>query len=85
VRRISAREKPYDAADDFAKSLNVAYSAIRQRVATGGPGWTPGSSDVSRDEQTAATRVSRLGWTARKEAAHFERPQSPFNGGEKPT
>jgi N6-adenosine-specific RNA methylase IME4 len=32
---------PYDAADDFAKSLDVAYDAIRARVAAGGPGWSP--------------------------------------------
>jgi hypothetical protein len=34
-------EPAYDAADDFAKSLDVAYSAIRERQAAGGPGWTP--------------------------------------------
>jgi N6-adenosine-specific RNA methylase IME4 len=34
-------EKPYDALDDFAKSLDVAYSAVRDRVAEGGPTWTP--------------------------------------------
>lgn len=31
----------YDAQDDFAKSLDVGYEAIRERVAEGGPGWTP--------------------------------------------
>ena len=31
----------YDATDDFAKSLDVGYQAIRARVAAGGPGWTP--------------------------------------------
>jgi hypothetical protein len=30
-----------DAADDFAKSINVAYEAVRERVASGGPTWTP--------------------------------------------
>lgn len=34
----------YDAQDDFAKSLDVGYAAIRERVASGGPGWTPGGS-----------------------------------------
>jgi len=29
----------YKARDDFAKSLEVAYRAIRERVANGGPGW----------------------------------------------
>jgi hypothetical protein len=31
----------YDGLDDFAKFLDVGYAAIRQRVADGGPGWTP--------------------------------------------
>jgi DNA modification methylase len=30
-------ETPYDPADDFAKSLEVGYQAIRERVAKGGP------------------------------------------------
>ena len=32
-------EAPYDSADDFAKSLEEGYRAIRERVAAGGPGW----------------------------------------------
>jgi site-specific DNA-methyltransferase (adenine-specific) len=31
----------YNVADDFAKSIDVAYEAVRERVADGGPGWTP--------------------------------------------
>lgn len=31
----------YDADDDFAKSLDEGYRAIRERQANGGPGWTP--------------------------------------------
>jgi DNA modification methylase len=31
----------YDANADFAASINVAYEAIRDRVAAGGPGYTP--------------------------------------------
>jgi hypothetical protein len=35
-------EMPYDdAGDDFAKSINVASEAVRERVASGGPPWTP--------------------------------------------
>jgi hypothetical protein len=37
----SARRKEYDAQKDFAGSLDVAYDAIRKRVAAGGKGWTP--------------------------------------------
>jgi hypothetical protein len=29
----------YDAQDDFARSLDVGYAAIRERKANGGPGW----------------------------------------------
>lgn len=32
----------YDPMDDFAKSLELGYSTIRERKANGGPGWTPG-------------------------------------------
>lgn len=35
----------YDADDDFAKSLDVAYEHIRRRMANGGPGWVPKLSD----------------------------------------
>jgi hypothetical protein len=35
------RELVYDARKDFAGSLEDGYAAIRQRVASGGPGWEP--------------------------------------------
>jgi hypothetical protein len=31
----------YDAADDFARSIEHAYALIRQRKANGGKGWKP--------------------------------------------
>jgi hypothetical protein len=31
---------PYDADDDFSMSIDVAYEAVRERVANGGPRWT---------------------------------------------
>ncbi len=31
----------YDGQKDLAGSLDVGYSAIRERVAAGGPGWVP--------------------------------------------
>jgi hypothetical protein len=34
-------EPPYDADDDFAKSIDVAYASVRERVANGGPPWRP--------------------------------------------
>ena len=34
-------EPEYDAKDDFAKSLEEGYRAIRERVAAGGPKWVP--------------------------------------------
>jgi N6-adenosine-specific RNA methylase IME4 len=38
-------DKPYDADDDFAKSIDVAYDAIRAREAAGGPRWNPPGAD----------------------------------------
>lgn len=35
------KPKQFDAFDDFAKSLDVAYETIRERQAAGGPGWKP--------------------------------------------
>jgi N6-adenosine-specific RNA methylase IME4 len=34
-------DKPYDGADDFAKSYEVALDAVREHVAAGGPSWIP--------------------------------------------
>jgi N6-adenosine-specific RNA methylase IME4 len=34
-------DPPYNAVDDLAKSIDVAYEAIRERKANGGPGYTP--------------------------------------------
>jgi len=34
-------DEPYDAAADFAGSLDEAYAAVRDRVAAGGEGWKP--------------------------------------------
>jgi hypothetical protein len=34
-------EPEYDAQDDFAKSLEEGYRAIRERVAAGGRPWVP--------------------------------------------
>lgn len=31
----------YDGNDDFAKSIEEGLRAIRERMAKGGPGWTP--------------------------------------------
>ena len=38
---IDKFEPEYDAHDDFAKSLDEGYRAIRERVAAGGPKWVP--------------------------------------------
>lgn len=35
----------YDAQDDFAKSLDVGYAAVRERVEAGGPAWVPKPAD----------------------------------------
>ena len=41
VRVRSVSQAPYDGIDDFAKSLDEGYRAIRERIAAGGEGWTP--------------------------------------------
>jgi len=33
----------YNAEDDFARSIDLAYEAIRERMAAGGKGWEPPS------------------------------------------
>ena len=43
--------KDYDADDDFAKSLDEGYRAIRERMKTGGPGWTPKDPASSTPER----------------------------------
>jgi hypothetical protein len=38
---LTRKAVAYDADDDFARSINEGYRAIRERVKAGGPGWTP--------------------------------------------
>jgi N6-adenosine-specific RNA methylase IME4 len=45
-------EPPYDAADDFAQSLEMGYAASRERVAAGGP-----PSALARLPETTAPRI----------------------------
>ena len=40
-QRESKNRDDFDAIDDFAKSLEEAYRAIRERKANGGEGWIP--------------------------------------------
>lgn len=47
-------DSAYDGQDDFAKSLDVGYSAIRERQAAGGPGWTPSGDSKETDETMMA-------------------------------
>ena len=53
-----ADDLPYDGQDDFAKSLDVAYAAIRERVAAGGPPWTPGAGTLTTEPQAQTARHS---------------------------
>jgi hypothetical protein len=41
VRSLEAQDEPYDAADDFSRSLDDCYAAIRARIRVGGKGWEP--------------------------------------------
>jgi hypothetical protein len=37
----AGRSADYDGDDDFRQSILVAFNAIRERMAQGGPGWDP--------------------------------------------
>src|SRR5262249_38743714 len=37
----AAAELPYDGNDDFSRSIDDCYRAVRERVDAGGPGWKP--------------------------------------------
>jgi len=56
-------EIPYNAVDDFAKSIDVAYEAVRERVVYGGPPWAPKASPTRPlrrlRERSAAVRGQR--------------------------
>lgn len=41
VEKFGADAPPYDAADDFAGSIDDCYAAVRERVAVGGETWRP--------------------------------------------
>jgi hypothetical protein len=38
---FEAQEELYDATDDFSRSIDDCYRAIRERVAAGGKTWKP--------------------------------------------
>jgi hypothetical protein len=52
----AADEVLYNAADDFSKSIDVAYRAVRARVALGGPPWVP-KDDVGSEVGRSARPV----------------------------
>jgi hypothetical protein len=41
VRSLEAQDELYDATDDFSRSIDDCYRAIRERVRAGGEGWEP--------------------------------------------
>jgi hypothetical protein len=41
IDRYVQQGEPYDATDDFSRSIDEAYGEIRNRVAAGGEGWNP--------------------------------------------
>jgi hypothetical protein len=42
----------YDAADDLAKSIQLGFQFIRERVAAGGPSWPRGPEGASLSDAT---------------------------------
>jgi hypothetical protein len=56
VRRMT--DRAFDPRDDFERSLEVAYGAVRERVAAGGPSWHP--TDLGK--QAAAVERAAMNW-----------------------
>jgi hypothetical protein len=60
---MTATDSDYDAADDFAKSIEVAYAAVRERMARGGSPWVPRlnfeTSNRTRAGRTPVTKNRR--------------------------
>ena len=52
-------DEPYDAVADAWASVAVAFEVIRQRMAAGGPGWTPGATlnEQNKSRQPGITHV----------------------------
>jgi len=46
----------YDSADDFARSVDEAYRVVRERVAAGGPSWTPQAPGSRLDAGSSEAR-----------------------------
>ena len=55
-----AQNDDYDAAADFAQSIDECYRAIHERVAAGGPGWGgwPQAPDLSAHTRSQAWQRS---------------------------
>jgi len=71
----------YDAARDFAGSVNVAYEAIRERVARGGPPWvpaTPGSRLDNRSGDETTTRTGEIEMTTRETMKEVEEKSATY-------
>jgi hypothetical protein len=57
-RETAPPEPPYDGLDDFAKSLDEGYRVIRERMAAGGPGWTPPEVSASEPQTEPPARAT---------------------------
>jgi hypothetical protein len=49
----------YDAADDFLKSYAACLQAVRERIAQGGPGWTPKPATFASSTPTIRDKSCR--------------------------
>lgn len=50
----------YNPRDDFNKSVNECYRAIKERVANGGPGWSQNNVPANLPNQAKLTALNRL-------------------------
>lgn len=48
-----SEEVDYSPRDDFNKSVNECYRAIKERVASGGPNWNPNRCPTPRPPQSS--------------------------------
>jgi hypothetical protein len=81
VRSLEAQDEPYDAADDFSRSLDACYAAIRERVARGGEGWTPPTKSFPESSKLRASGARGASGALKQMAAPLGDAAEEVTGG----
>jgi hypothetical protein len=71
----------YDAADDFSRSLDACYAAIRERVARGGEGWTPPTKSFPESSKLRASGARGASGALKQMAAPLGDAAEEVTGG----